>query len=255
MIAIGDVSSSIDRAGAAPLCSKSTEKPVMTRRLFFNRSLLAGLFLGGALALAVGYGPAIAQGVGARPSTIATVRLSTVLEKLDQRAEALATMNAERQRVTADENRRVDEITKLQQQLDATRKELGDRAPTSAVVSLQEQVAQKTLQYQAWARFTADRIDIEKALLWQDLYRSIKVAAQQMASANGYALVLVDDSQGELTTSAESRVPREQQVMSQIVGRRMLYANPQLDITDDLITRMNNAFKAAGAARTTEPRS
>jgi hypothetical protein len=44
-------------------------------------------------------------------------------------------------------------------------------------------------------------------------------------------------------------VPREAQILQQISDRRMLYANPQLDITDELITRMNNEWKASGAAK------
>ena len=101
-----------------------------------------------------------------------------------------------------------------------------------------------TLKYQAWARFSTDKIDIEKALVLHDIYRSIKTAVSQMASSSGYDVVLVDDSQGELTTSTEARVPRESQIRQQIAGRRMLYGNPMIDITDDLIARMNNAHKA-----------
>ena len=221
--------------------------PLMKNAYRFNRSLLAGIVFGGAIALIAGYGPALAEQAGVKPAVIATVRLSTVLEKLDQRGEALANMTAMSQQVRADEAKRKEEITKLQEQLDAMRKELVDKPVTPQAMALQEELAQKTLRFQAWSRFTLDRVDIEKAIQYQDIYRSIKTAAAAMASANGYDIVLVDDSQGEITTTADARVSREAQVIQQIVGRRMLYANPGLDITDELITRMNNAHKAAGA--------
>jgi|SoiMethySBSTD1v2_1073268.scaffolds.fasta_scaffold00192_34 Skp family chaperone for outer membrane proteins len=213
-----------------------------------NRSLLTGIVLGGALALIVGYGPALAEQAGVKPAVIATVRLSTVLEKLDQRGEALANMDTMRQQVKAEETKRKDEVTKLQEQLDAMRKDAADKPVPPEAIALQEQLALKTLRFQAWSRVTLDKIDIEKALQYQDIYRSIKSSAAAMASANGYDIVLVDDSQGDITTTADSRVSREAQVIQQIIGRRMLYANPALDITDELITRMNNAHKAAGAA-------
>jgi Skp family chaperone for outer membrane proteins len=222
-------------------------KHLMLTRSFFNRSLFAGVVLGGAAALLVGYGPALAQATGLKPAVVATVNLSSVMEKLDQRAEATANMTALSQVVRAEDTKRKDEITKLQERLEALRKELADKAPTPEAAALQEELALKTLQYQAWSRFTLDKVDIEKALLLQDLYRSIKAAAHQMATANGYDLVLVDDSQGEITTSAETRVSREAQVMNQIIARRMLFSNPTHDITDALITRMNNAHKAAGS--------
>lgn len=212
-----------------------------------NRSLISGVVLGACVALAIGYGPAIAQQAGAKPATIATVRLSVVMEKLDQRAEAEANLNAMGQAVRSDDAKKKEELTKMQTDLDGMRKAANDGPAPPEAIALQEQLALKTLQYQAWSRFTLDKVDIEKALNWQDLYRNIKTAAAQMASANGYDLVLVDDSQGEITTTSDSRTPRATQVMTQIIGRRLLYSNPTLDITDDLITRMNNAHKAAGA--------
>jgi Skp family chaperone for outer membrane proteins len=224
-----------------------------------NRSLFAGCILGAAVALAIaggGFGPAIAQvgqgagGAGGKPAVIATVRLAVVMEKLDQRAEAEANLTALGQTVKAEDTKRKDEILKMQDSLDAMRKAVNNGVAPPEAVTLQEQLALKTLQYQAWSRFTLDQVDIEKALLWQDLYRNIKSAAAQMASANGYDLVLVDDSQGEIETTSDSRASRSSQVMSQIIGRRTLHVNPTLDITDELITRMNNAHKAAGAAPT-----
>ena len=213
-----------------------------------SRSIVAGAILGAGVALVIGYAPAIAQQGGTKPTVIATVQLSVVLEKLDQRAEAEANLNAMGADVRNDEAKKKAELTKMQADLDDMRKAANDGSAPPEAIALQEQLALKSLQYQAWQRFTMDKVDIEKALQWQELYRNIKSAAAQMASANGYDLVLVDDSQGELQTSPDSRTPRAQQIFSQIVSRRMLYANPTLDITDDLITRMNNAHKAAGAA-------
>lgn len=214
----------------------------------FNRSIIAGAVLGAGLALVIGFGPVVAQQAagGGKPTVIATVQLSVVLEKLDQGAEAEANLKAMGMSVQNDEKKRKEELTKMQNDLDAMRKNAGDGQAPPEAIALQEQLALKSLQFQAWSRFTLDKLDIEKALLWQDLYRNIKAAASQMALTNGFDLVLVDDSQGEISTTSESRASRSTQVMSQITSRRMLYANPTMDITDDLITRMNNAHKAAG---------
>jgi len=225
----------------------------MPKRSFINRSLLTGIVLGGTAALVVGYGPALAQQAGIKPAVIATVRLSVVMEKLDQRAEASARLATMSQQVRADEAKRKEELQKMQDQLDQMRKDLGDKPAPPEAVSLQETLALNTLRFQAWSRFTLDKVDIENSLTLQDLYRSVKLAAAQMASANGYDLVIVDDSQLEIQTSNDSRTPRTTQVMSQISSRRILHSNPNIDITDELITRMNNAYKAAGAAAAVPP--
>jgi hypothetical protein len=42
----------------------------------------------------------------------------------------------------------------------------------------------------------------------------------------------------------ESRASRESQVTQQLFSRRVLYADPVVDITDELVERMNNAYKS-----------
>ena len=53
-------------------------------------------------------------------------------------------------------------------------------------------------------------------------------------------IVLVNDSRGELQISDEVNVSREQQILTQILNRRMLYASEPTDITAQLIVRINN---------------
>ena len=77
----------------------------------------------------------------------------------------------------------------------------------------------------------------------EDAYRKIKAETANLATAQGYDIVMLDDSAGELQIDRESRLDRRTQIEQQILRRQLLYANPAIDITDDLIQRMNNAFK------------
>ena len=61
-----------------------------------------------------------------------------------------------------------------------------------------------------------------------------------LARADGWDIVLVNDSLGEIKLAEDVNVSREQQVVSQILNRRMLYAAEATDITDQLIVRVNN---------------
>ena len=205
--------------------------------------LAAGLFTLFAASLALAY-----QGGASRvgqPSAVATVNLAVVMEKLEQKSSAQANLRAMAEKLNDDDKAKKDELTKLQGDLKA----MAEDAPGRE--ALQEKLAMSTLQYQAWAKFSSEKIDIEKALVLEDLYKSIKEAAKQTAVAARLDLVLIDDSQGELTKSADSRISREAQIMQQVAERRLLYANPEIDITDDLIERMNNAFRTGGATNTT----
>jgi Skp family chaperone for outer membrane proteins len=183
--------------------------------------------------------------VGARsgsrqaPTTTATVSLGRVLDGLEQRAGAVMKLTAMADEVKVEKERREGEIKALRDKLAATADE-GER------LLVEEELALKSLNYQAWARFKTDQQDVETALLLQELYRSIKLAVAEMAETEGYDLVVVDDSQGELSWTTEARVSREAQVLQQIRGRRLLYATGAVDITDDLVARMNNKFRMGG---------
>ncbi len=56
--------------------------------------------------------------------------------------------------------------------------------------------------------------------------------------------MVVDDSLRQLRMSADSAISREEQVRQQIGSRRLLFADPGLDVTDDLIATMNRAYDA-----------
>jgi hypothetical protein len=56
-----------------------------------------------------------------------------------------------------------------------------------------------------------------------------------MATSNGYDLVLVNDSLAEIPPGTEEELNR------QISARRILFANPRIDLTDELIAYMNAA--------------
>ena len=66
-----------------------------------------------------------------------------------------------------------------------------------------------------------------------------------LAEAEGYDIVILNDSSDELPFDREVRMPAQLQILQQITSRKLLYLNPATDVTDDLIVRMNNAFRAA----------
>jgi Skp family chaperone for outer membrane proteins len=170
-------------------------------------------------------------------AVIATVNLTRVLEALDQRGAAEVNLKAKVEQMRVEQEQHELAIKALLDELESLTDEEQKQAK-------EEETALKSLEYEAWKRFAQDDLDVEHALLLQDLYRSIKVAIQEMAETEGYDLVVVDDSQGDLGWSDDSQMSREAQVQQQVRGRRLLHSNPTLDISDDLSARMNNAYRA-----------
>ena len=67
---------------------------------------------------------------------------------------------------------------------------------------------------------------------------------KRVAEAEGIDIVLVDDSGSEIRTENNAQVPLQAQVIQQITTRRVLFAKNAIDITDQVIIRMNNAVEA-----------
>lgn len=213
-------------------------------------SIVATIMLGG-LGAALGY-QAFGAALAGQPTVVVTVNLGQVMENLTQRADSDARLKKMRDELLAEQERRQNEVRVMEEKAKGLQAQMEGatdarkREIEGQLLDLQEQAALAALNYQAWQTISAEKVDIEAALTMQDLYRSVKAAAAQMATTNRYDLVLVDDSQGDLSMSGESRVSRMDQVRQQIAARRMLYVNPIIDITEDLIQRMNNAYKSAG---------
>jgi len=174
----------------------------------------------------------------AAPTVVVSIDYPTVLEKLKQRAEAETELQRVGEQMLAEEKQRQDAIT-------AKRDELED-VPTANAMERQrivEEMALMALELNAWRAYVTEQIDIDKSVMLRDLDRTITRAISDMAAVNGYDIVLSSDAAMQLAINPGANVSREIQVQQQMRSRRVLFAGNIVDVTDDLIARMNNAFK------------
>jgi Skp family chaperone for outer membrane proteins len=90
--------------------------------------------------------------------------------------------------------------------------------------------------------FLKRKLEFERANLVRSTYAAVKAALGDYCKANAIDIVFMDDA----TPPFDKADPRP--ITQQISGRRMLWFNPALDITDDLIKSMNTSF-AAGKSK------
>ncbi len=188
-----------------------------------------------AMGTIIGYTALGQRAVAPDAAVIALVRIDALFDKLQQRADARIRLR-QMQLDVEDENRsRTEAITALRDELDnvvaATRRK-----------ELEDEIAIKQLQLRLWQQAAAAELEVEKAVQLQSLYRSMRAAIEALATAEGYDLVLLDDSSDELPFDRESRLSPQVQVLQQIATRKILYRNSALEITMDLATRMNNKY-------------
>lgn len=170
----------------------------------------------------------------AAPGRIATVDLGKVFDRLNENADW-------EMRLTSLQQRIAQEFQTRQASLEARIKELESITSESESAKAREDLILMRLRFEEWGRLKQIELDREKSLRWQTLYRSVREEASRLAEAEGYEVVLVNDSLGPLSVSREIEMSQEQQVKLQIEARRLLYAAKATDITEQLVVRMNNA--------------
>lgn len=90
--------------------------------------------------------------------------------------------------------------------------------------------------------FLKRKMEFERSQLVRATYASVKAALGDLCKAQGIDIVFMDDA----SPPFDKNDPRP--ITQQISGRRMLWFNPTLDVTDDLIKSMNASF-ASGKAK------
>jgi Skp family chaperone for outer membrane proteins len=203
-----------------------------TRSIISLPAVVMALLLG----VVIGYQALAQRAVAPAAPVVASVRIDELFEGLRQRAEAKIEIDSMQREIEAENQRRQEELARLEQELEdavaeATQRELTDR------------IALKQLQTKFWQQEAVTMLEVEKALQLQNLYKEIRRAIDALAAAEGYDMVIIDDQSDELPYDREAQVPPQVQILQQIANRDVLYLNPALDITGDLIERMNNAYR------------
>jgi Skp family chaperone for outer membrane proteins len=178
------------------------------------------------------------RGGAADPPIVAAVRIEPLFDGLQQRALAKTEIAALEADITAEGKRRQAIIVEMEQSLE-------DVVAANKREELSDEIALERLKLQFWSQQATAEFEVEKAIRLQHLYTSVKKAIEDMALAEGYDIVVLNDASMELPFERDARVPAQLQILEQIASRKLLYLKPALDVTDDLIMRMNNEFRAA----------
>jgi len=195
--------------------------------------IITGVALGALLTLAAGFPTA--------PAVIASVDLEKVYRSLDQikasETKSLAVKDSLEKRLTSMN----DEIRGLQEDLDSY--QVGSPAHNEA----QGKVILKAGDLSALQNFAELKMQSEQANTLRETYAAIRSTCAILSKEHKIDFILLDDTIPTITPSDV------QGTMAQINGRRLLFSNPSLDITDLLIERMNADFRAANPTAAPAP--
>jgi Skp family chaperone for outer membrane proteins len=169
-----------------------------------------------------------------KPAVIATVDLEVLFNHLDEWKDAIRSLQQLEARQDAEEQERAAAIRRFEEELELFPP--GSEKHQQAL----NQYALAAAELQTFREFRRWKSEVEQSIALRRIYTNVRQAVKLEAAARGCDVVFSNDSLGE--------IPHGDHVdtMRQIALRRMLYANSDLDITQDVVARMNAAFKPAG---------
>jgi Skp family chaperone for outer membrane proteins len=210
---------------------------------FDRRSTLAALCAGAAVAT-LGFLGTSAQAtrpivIPAPPTSVGTVDLARLFD-------SLAAAKEWDVRIKELEAKAMDEGRAKKSALDASVKEVEAMAAGPERETRMDTLRLARLQAEQWSQLKELEVDRERSLKWQAIYRSVREGAKKLAEAEGYGLIVVDDSRIEITTQrGQNAPPLEAQAKSQIASLRVLYAGKSIDVTEKLRVQLDNDRTAA----------
>ena len=207
-------------------------------------SACAGLLIG---TLAMGQGrpaapaaPAAAPANTPAPNRLAVVNLAQLIYSLDEWND-FKTEATKMQAGFADEAKNREKALKdMQTELDNPTLFKKDSAEYK---KMEDDYVMKSMDYQTFTQFVPQKLLLEVRLETSRIYKRANDAIAAYAQANGIALVYLAE---DVDSFASAR--SQQELSSMVMSRKVLYANPDFDITKKLIEKMNADY---GAGRKT----
>lgn len=168
----------------------------------------------------------------ASPTVVATVNLEATFNGLEEWSQMQASVTQRSDEMQDEVNRRQESITLLEADLEDYPE--GSEKYKEAVKKYR--MAAIELQgYVQFQQFKQKQQGDDKIFA---IYEKIKAAASTLSEQEGYDIILVNDSIVAIPENAEN-------ILAQISSRRVLFARNQMDITDQIITYLNAAYKAS----------
>lgn len=194
-------------------------------------SKLIIILAAGAVAL-IGFVGARATGVlQAQPTSVAAVDTSRLFDQLTEKEDFDAELNTARDQLRGEATNKQREAQELQADLDLL-------APgTPAYQQKEEELSKKGLENNVWGQFEQAKLNKMAGLRIENLYRKALDAVALIAEESGYDVVIAKEAPPKF------QYENLQQLLAKISLRKSLYTSETIDITDQVIQRMNNEYK------------
>lgn len=179
----------------------------------------------------------VGQTGAAGPARIAVVNIPQVSERYQRRIDLEAQFEAKRKELSQKKD-------ELKQKVDQTTRSLQEvlKPGTQAYRDKARELTLQRAELDFFIESESQRIEIELAETLRTIFDDIAAVTRQIAEQRGVDLVLSAD------TLPQGQAENPTQMRQQIVLQKIIYWRPEIDLTDEVVTRLNDQYKA-GAGR------
>ncbi|MCC6579441.1 MAG: OmpH family outer membrane protein [Phycisphaeraceae bacterium] len=166
-----------------------------------------------------------------RPTAIAVVDVERSMNAMDEMTQIQANMNTLLDRSKNEELDRRKKLEQLQQDLQLL------QAGTDAFRQKSDELQLKAIELDSWSKFQQGALQREQVLQLTNLYRKLLDMVGKVAGDNGFDMVIFKEKDPEF------RNVKPDALSALISLRKVLWVREDLDLTDQVILRMNNEWK------------
>lgn len=183
-----------------------------------------------AVVAAVFTGGAYAQ----RSTGVAVVNVQKAFDALREKLDIEADLQTQADKVKQEDQRRQQKIGELKQDLSIL------ASGTAAFEKKAEELERAALDRQVWLSFQQNKLNRERALRIEAIYKKMLETIGRVAASNGFKLVLFKEPDVKF-----ANVTKPEQISALIQVRKVLWSADELDLTEQVIAKMN-AERSAG---------
>lgn len=174
---------------------------------------------------------------GPAPTRVGVIDLAKLINDLDE----LKDRNGEVQ-VKAGAYKK--ELDKLKEEVEALQRRLEHEVPRTDIklrIEVRTQLAERLALGDARKKAYETLLELENGEIIRGLYEKVAAAAGEFAKREGYDMLILDDR--GINLDANTGIDR---INATIQNKRVIYAADELNVTQRLLTKMNNDYKASG---------
>lgn len=176
-----------------------------------------------------------AQRPPAQPTAVATIDIVAIFERLNERTHLEAQLETRRKAREA-------QLAEVKSRLDNIRSNIenvhprGSDASKEAIREFMEQNAVLKARGEALGQI----MSIDQGNIRRQLFEKVVVAVQKIAERDSIDIVMLDDSGFPLPDNNSTDI----EIFRAIVSKGIIYNHSSVDLTDRVVTLMNNEFTA-----------